>query len=82
MKDFSENTKTLNRTGIIYGIGPIGDRCIDFFLDAIEVALKDYPRSNHRMSLSIVVSYKSSSREDEAVGCYFFYFGRFWLGAW
>lgn len=51
LKEFSEIVKKLNRAGIRCGIGAIGDRGIDFFLDAIEEALKDYPRCNHRISL-------------------------------
>ena len=51
LKEFSEIVKKLNRAGIRCGIGAIGDRGIDFFLDAIELALKDCPRSDHRMSL-------------------------------
>jgi hypothetical protein len=51
LKKFSEILIKLNRAGIRCGIGAIGDRGIDFFLDAIEVALKDYPRSDCRISI-------------------------------
>jgi hypothetical protein len=51
LREFSELVVRLNRAGVRCGIGAIGDRGIDFFLDAIEIALKDTPRADHRMSL-------------------------------
>jgi hypothetical protein len=48
LRRFSEHVKEINRMGVKMKMGAIGDRGIDFFLDAMEIALKDYPRTDPR----------------------------------
>jgi len=51
LAEFSPIVVKLHNAGMRCGIGAIGDRGIDFFLDAIEVAHKQNPRSDARHSL-------------------------------
>ena len=51
LAEFAPLVVKLHNAGMRCGIGAIGDRGIDFFLDAIEVAYKQRPRPNSRHSL-------------------------------
>jgi predicted amidohydrolase YtcJ len=51
LAEFSPIVVKLHNAGMRCGIGAIGDRGIDFFLDAIEVAYNKNPRPNSRHSL-------------------------------
>jgi predicted amidohydrolase YtcJ len=51
LAEFSPIVVQLHKAGMRCGIGAIGDRGIDFFLDAIEVAYNADPRPNSRHSL-------------------------------
>ena len=51
LAEFSPIVVKLHNAGMRCGIGAIGDRGIDFFLDAIEVAHKQNPRKDARHSL-------------------------------
>jgi hypothetical protein len=51
LAEFSPIVVKLHDAGMRCGIGAIGDRGIDFFLDAIEVAHKQNPRKDARHSL-------------------------------
>ena len=51
LAEFSPIVVKLHNAGMRCGIGAIGDRGIDFFLDAIEVAHKQTPRKDARHSL-------------------------------
>lgn len=46
--DITERVKRAHRAGIRVGLDGIGDRGIDRALDALEAALKDQPREDHR----------------------------------
>ena len=47
-EDITERVKKAHRAGIRVGLDGIGDRGIDRALDAIEAALKEVPREDHR----------------------------------
>ncbi len=47
-EDITERVKRAHRAGIRIGLDGIGDRGIDRALDAIEAALKEAPREDHR----------------------------------
>ncbi len=51
LAEFSPMVVKLHNAGMRCGIGAIGDRGIDFFLDAIEVAHRQNPRKDARHSL-------------------------------
>ena len=51
LKEFAPIVAKLHKHGMRCGIGAIGDRGIDFFLDAIEYAQNKYPREDVRHSL-------------------------------
>jgi len=51
LKEFAPLVVKLHNAGMRCGIGAIGDRGIDFFLDAIEVAYNQNPRPDVRHSL-------------------------------
>ena len=51
LKDYAPLVVMLHKAGMRCGIGAIGDRGIDFFLDAIEEAYKEDPRPDVRHSL-------------------------------
>ena len=51
LKDYAPLVIMLHKAGMRCGIGAIGDRGIDFFLDAIEEAYKEDPRPDVRHSL-------------------------------
>jgi predicted amidohydrolase YtcJ len=51
LAEFSPLVVKLHKAGMRCGIGAIGDRGIDFFLDAIEVAYDEEPRPGSRHSL-------------------------------
>jgi predicted amidohydrolase YtcJ len=51
LAEFSPIVIKLHKVGMRCGIGAIGDRGIDFFLDSIEAAYNEDPRPNSRHSL-------------------------------
>lgn len=51
LKDYAPLVVALHKAGIRCGIGAIGDRGIDFFLDAIEKAYEEDPRPDVRHSI-------------------------------
>lgn len=51
LKDYASLVVALHKAGMRCGIGAIGDRGIDFFLDAIEKAYEEDPRPDVRHSI-------------------------------
>lgn len=50
-EEFTEYLAEAHRAGLRVGVHAIGDKAIDVTLDAIEAALKAYPREDHRHSI-------------------------------
>lgn len=50
-KEFDETISYANKNDMNVAIHTIGDACVDQVLEAIEKALKEYPRDNHRHAI-------------------------------